>query len=297
MERIKLVARRWPFAFSMVIFVLSFALLSIPVPSGVPATAVHEALIALAVTGVAVYVAVGGARALVPSLRGMCFGMRRFLYVFILCGILTLSTFLNRVSDGVPLSGTLAFDLPSFVLLCLAIGVFEEVLFRGLVFGGLLAHWGGTKKGLALAAVLSSLLFGVAHVIRPFIDGDVASTASLLQALGKSVQTGILGFAFAAVYVKTKSIAPAAIAHAAFDFIAELPTVVFSETLSAEYVSSDPSVAGSAAIGYLVVIVVLIPAVVLAAKTFKSSDVSFCGLFRDSATPDVPTKFTTSSER
>lgn len=50
-------------------------------------------------------------------------------------------------------------------LLCLFVSVNEEVVFRGLTYGGMLDKLGSSGHGIVWAAVGSSLLFGATHVI------------------------------------------------------------------------------------------------------------------------------------
>lgn len=283
MERMKSIARRRPVAFSIVILAVSLVYVLLPIPSGFATAAIHELAIAVLVAGIAAFVAVGGAKAIFPSFEGFGYGLVRCIYILIFAALLSLSSLSGDLAEGTPISENLAMNLPLFALLCLSIGVFEEVLFRGLLFGAFLARWGGTRKGILFAALLSSLIFGVAHIVQYVFSGDVSSLASIAQAVGKTVQTGVIGFLFAALYVKTRSLAPIAIGHALFDFIAEFPDVLFSSKVSASYVSSDPSAAAAAAVGYLVVVILLIPAVVIAIRALKAAEVPFYGLFRPAA--------------
>jgi membrane protease YdiL (CAAX protease family) len=67
--------------------------------------------------------------------------------------------------------GTIAVDLsvdrvmaPVLVHTAMA-GVMEELLFRGLVLSVLVAAWGGTRRGVVGAVVVSALLFGASHLL------------------------------------------------------------------------------------------------------------------------------------
>jgi uncharacterized protein len=50
------------------------------------------------------------------------------------------------------------------ILVALTAGVCEELLFRGFVLWYFLAFWPGTRSGLILAIVASSILFGFGHI-------------------------------------------------------------------------------------------------------------------------------------
>ena len=51
-----------------------------------------------------------------------------------------------------------------YVLCMMMVGVFEEVLFRVVLFGGMLSRHGATRNGLLASAVVSSVVFGAVHV-------------------------------------------------------------------------------------------------------------------------------------
>jgi membrane protease YdiL (CAAX protease family) len=79
-------------------------------------------------------------------------------------------------------------DIMLFGLYCLSVGLFEECLFRGLVFGILADVFPQNKKGFLLTYFVSSLLFGAMHIFNGI------SGATIMQ-VGYSVLTGGL-FAF-----------------------------------------------------------------------------------------------------
>lgn len=87
---------------------------------------------------------------------------------------------------------------------CLAIGLFEELIFRGIAFSLLAGVFSKDKKGFLLTYVSSSLVFGLAHIFN----------GSIMQ-VGYTILTGGL-FAFA--LVKTKNILTSAFLHALYNF-------------------------------------------------------------------------------
>ena len=50
------------------------------------------------------------------------------------------------------------------ILVAFTAGVCEEMLFRGFVTWYFLAFWPGTRSSLALAMIISSILFGFGHI-------------------------------------------------------------------------------------------------------------------------------------
>ncbi|MBQ8658338.1 MAG: CPBP family intramembrane metalloprotease [Clostridia bacterium] len=99
-----------------------------------------------------------------------------------------------------------------FGLYCLFVGVFEELIFRGIVFQLLCERFSKDKRGLLKTYFLSSVLFGCMHLLNLFAGAGIGQT--LLQ-VGYSTLTGGL-FAFA--LLKTKNILIPAATHALYNF-------------------------------------------------------------------------------
>jgi len=101
--------------------------------------------------------------------------------------------------------GSTAADLALLVALAALVGFVEEVVFRGLLLRWLVPH------GLWRAAVVSSVAFGVMHLVNLLAGADLGATL---------VQVGYataLGFAFAAVALRTGVLWPLVIIHALID--------------------------------------------------------------------------------
>lgn len=101
-----------------------------------------------------------------------------------------------------------SIDIILFALYCMAIGLFEECIFRGIIFAVLASRFSNDKKGFLKTYVVSSLIFGLAHLFNGI------SAATLLQ-VGYTTLTGGL-FAFA--LIKTKNILCAAFTHGVYNF-------------------------------------------------------------------------------
>ena len=78
-------------------------------------------------------------------------------------------------------------------------GLFEEVLFRGLILKLLHKKMGQTKKGMSYVCILSSVIFGVAH----FVNLIHADALPVVSQVIYATATGIL---FAALYLRTKTL-------------------------------------------------------------------------------------------
>ena len=163
------------------------------------------------------------------------------------------------------------------IVYCIAIGFFEEFMVRGLVLQGLLSRMGTNRKGVVWACILSSLFFGLLHVDLSRIF-DVTAL-EFLQGLLKVLQTGMYGFALAAVVCKTGEIVSAALLHGLDDWLLFVLTFVVGDSLVTEYVSSDVDEGWATVIVYVICIALYIPLVVRAAHTLRDIDVPNRGAF------------------
>ena len=60
-------------------------------------------------------------------------------------------------------------DFILFGLYCLSVGLFEECIFRGVIFTVFAGLFSKDKKGLLLTFVASSVTFGLAHIFNGYI--------------------------------------------------------------------------------------------------------------------------------
>ena len=97
-----------------------------------------------------------------------------------------------------------------FFAYCILVGVFEEILFRGIFFAVLAEVFGRMRKFFFLVYLLSSVAFGAIHLLNVFTAGP----AAFLQA-GYSILTGGL---VAFIFITTKTILFPALIHAVYNF-------------------------------------------------------------------------------
>jgi len=137
------------------------------------------------------------------------FGFRRFkaeVWMTVIV-ISELITFFNGLTYKDSFSVQYVLTLLLFVI---AVGICEELIFRGLIFKYLSA------KGLKIAILGSSILFGVGHL------ANLASGADFLMTLLQITYAFLFGLVCAEIVAKTKSIIFPIIWHAMHDFIAFL---------------------------------------------------------------------------
>lgn len=94
-----------------------------------------------------------------------------------------------------------------YVLSMLCVGFLEEVIFRGLLFEAM--RKGNTK----VAIIVSSLTFGIGHIINLFNGAGMDLLPSLLQILYATTA----GFMFVMIYYKSKSIVACVVSHGLFN--------------------------------------------------------------------------------
>ena len=99
------------------------------------------------------------------------------------------------------------FETILYILSMLCVGFLEELIFRGLLFNAML------KNGKSSAIIVSSVTFGVGHIIN-LING---SGAELLPNLLQVVYAIAVGFMFVMIYYRTKSLLPCIITHGVFN--------------------------------------------------------------------------------
>ncbi len=99
-------------------------------------------------------------------------------------------------------------DVLLFLVYCLFIGLFEELIFRGVLFSVFADLFSKDRKGFLMTYVVSSVVFGLSHLLNGF------SGATILQ-VGYTTLTGGL---FAFCLIKTKNIFCCAITHGVYNF-------------------------------------------------------------------------------
>ena len=110
----------------------------------------------------------------------------------------------------------------AFLLCMAAVGVCEELTFRGLITGMLYDKYGRSPAGVWLSVVVSSLLFGAMHLTNA-IGGEMALSGVLLQMAGAAA----MGMCFAAIYLRGRNIWAVAAIHGFMDLCALVSSGIF----------------------------------------------------------------------
>jgi len=114
--------------------------------------------------------------------------------------------YFNRETLGgaMQFARTGVWDFVLFALYCFFIGLFEELIFRGVIFAVLAGIFSKDKKGLILTFVLSSVIFALSHLVNGF-SIQVAYTL-------------LTGGLFAFCLMKTRNIFCCAFVHGLYNF-------------------------------------------------------------------------------
>lgn len=94
---------------------------------------------------------------------------------------------------------------------CLAVGLFEELLFRGALFTVILEKRRNNSKEVFLAAIFSSAVFALVHLVNLFVSSPLA----VFMQVGYSF---LIGGLCSFVFLKTGNVLASALLHAVFNF-------------------------------------------------------------------------------
>ena len=125
----------------------------------------------------------------------------KMLYYIPLLVLLTANLWFGVAMNMSPLETVL------YILAMFCIGFLEELIFRGLLFQAM------AKDGAKTAIIVSSVTFGIGHIVN-LVNG---SGAELLPNLLQVMYAVAVGFAFVMIYCRTKSLMPCIVTHSVFN--------------------------------------------------------------------------------
>jgi membrane protease YdiL (CAAX protease family) len=107
---------------------------------------------------------------------------------------------------GVSLNSSI-IEILLYILSMFCVGFLEEMIFRGLLFKAM------AENGIKSAIIVSSITFGIGHIVN-LINGSGAEFVSTLLQIVYAVA---IGFTFVMIFYKTKSLLPCIITHSVFN--------------------------------------------------------------------------------
>ena len=225
--------------------------------------------------------ALGGASLMRPQLASIVDTFHRLRWLVVVSGLEVALQLLAFTTGDYSLSPNWPLYLLHILLLCMMIGMFEEIVFRGIILNGLLAPLGERRDGVLKALLISSLLFGAAHLIGQ--DTDWSDRLQATQAILKVAQTGVLGFVFGVCAIHQRNLTGVAVFHGFTDFVLMVLPYMLNgpEQGEVQYVTADSQAAMTTIVMYSVLIALYIPALVTAMRTLRQEQLPQCGEFMD----------------
>ena len=163
------------------------------------------------------------------SFKGMGKGLRLAWFGFVYISISFFISFMQ-----IPGGGFIAPNILSLLIVALhpfiGTGLFEEVLYRGLVLKILLKKNGRSKRGVMGACVISSVIFGLLHIVNIFAGAPVLSTISQV------IHATSTGLFFAAVFIRTNKLWIPILLHG----LLNLSSQIFCAIVSPELLLQSP---------------------------------------------------------
>lgn len=120
-----------------------------------------------------------------------------------------------------------------FFIVTLAIGMYEELLCRGLLFNSFENYFGDTKKGIYISAIFSSLVFGIMHLMNL-----IWSPSLIISTTCQVIYATFVGFLFCVIYYRSKNLISCMLLHGIFDFTAYF-WFAFSDNLFQQTLDSN----------------------------------------------------------
>ena len=125
----------------------------------------------------------------------------KMLYYIPLLLLLTANLWYGTALNQSPLETAL------YILSMFCVGFLEELIFRGLLFQAM------ARDGVKSAIIVSSVTFGIGHIVNLFNGSGAELLPNLLQVM----YAVAVGFAFVMIYCRTGSLMPCIIVHSIFN--------------------------------------------------------------------------------
>lgn len=235
-------------------------------------------LICSSVVAVAMIVLLGGKSYLKLDGRAILESFKHMWWIVLLSAILMGWDLYDYIAAGyTPSPGWVSRSLYA-VVLCFFIGVSEEGMFRGLLYGGTLARFGDKRKTLMWATIITSLAFGFAHVTAE--DFNFENPLTIVQALLKVTQTGMYAVMLCAAMLRSKSLIGPMLVHGFDDWLLfVVSSGLFEEGFETVYVVEDTEEAMSTIIFYVVICVLYLPTFIKSIRVLLKMELPQYGPF------------------
>ena len=136
-----------------------------------------------------------------------------------------------------------------FALYCIFVGLFEEIVFRGIIQQLVLSKMKNTKKGIFWGVMITSALFGAIHAVN-YLSGNFGAVT---MQIGYSF---LIGAMCSVVMLLTRNVFACAALHAGFNFAGMLADTLGTGQVWDAVNITLTAVVGVAAAAYAVVVFV-----------------------------------------
>lgn len=148
------------------------------------------------------------------------------------------------------------------IIYILGTGLTEEIFARGILIDRLKKSFKlDNKKNVYICCILSSIIFGLSHIINYFSVGYIP--------IGQMLQTIGMGLFLCAIYLRSKSIFGVALVHGLWDIFASLDKILYvQETVEKSASSIQFQIVGG--------IITMIPSVIIFLILMRKSILEEC---------------------
>lgn len=237
MNKVKDFAFKRPILFSIIIFVVTDGVTNLPLDklflpfflsqtSGYIAGAILQSIM----TALLVVLSLNFGFARICGLTGIKSWKQCWLYWPLVLFILLQGS--NLFDPKMNFDKSNPIKIVFFVIVYLSSGLFEEALIRGTVLGVLLKKWVSRKKGIYLAVIISSLIFGLGHIENYFMQRETLGVC-----LDQIMYAVFIGVFMAACTLRTKSLWLAMLFHGLFDVVFSLEEITVGWKPTLNYIS------------------------------------------------------------
>ena len=157
---------------------------------------------------------VSGEKTIFQSGAQIGYTFKHLLGFLIFAFIMGLLSVFGSIQSG-SVEGGVLLRLISLALMFLFACLFEELCFRAVLNDAIVYQFRHSKNVFVVSAVVSSLVFGVVHII----GSPVTNAVEWGQAVMKTLSCAVMGFAMLILYWKTRSVWAIGLVHALFDFL------------------------------------------------------------------------------
>lgn len=169
--------------------------------------------------------------------------------------------FTQAISGNVSIVNGGFWRVAVFTVDCIMVAAIEELIFRGLIFNLILDESSKDKKGFIKAIIVSSVIFGLSHLLNLF------GGASLLPTIAQAGYTSVIGALCAFLLFKTHNVIFPWIFHAVYNFCGTILTV---SGIGSGFVLDLPTVIITALIALVIGVLVLFSVIKTAPSNFGS---------------------------